>query len=173
MSSSTQLPPTYGVSNLYLFPVFQTREAYRLAVGVEPPPYNERIPIKSWFDPDAHKITRRKIIYENVIACNPDNGAPLADDAGKPMLEPLVIDVAFAGAVNIPFKAPGVPDKPTTGFETPVPLRPLTDNEELFFQFGGTVAVKNKAAFAQLEQLGKFTDQDRALLQAIAAKLGI
>lgn len=171
--SSTQLPyPTYGISNLYLFPVFQTREAYRLAVGVEPPPYNERIPIKSWFDPDAAKNTRRKIIYENVIAYA-ENGAPLVDAAGKPMLEPLVLDVAIAGAVNIPFKAPGVPDQPTTGLEIPVPMRPLTDNEELFLQFGGTVAVKNKAAFAQLEQLGKFTDQDRSLLQAIAAKLGI
>lgn len=115
---------------------------------------------------------RRKIVYENVIAFA-DNGAPLADSDGKPILEPLLIDREFAAVVNIPPKAPGVPDQPTTGIEIPVPLRPLAANEELYFQFGGSVAVKNKDLFPKSESGSGFTDEDRAVLRAIADKLGI
>lgn len=168
----TTLPyPTYGISNLYLFPVYQTREAYRQATGLEAPPYDPNRPLKSWFDPKAMDNPRRKIIYENVIAYA-ENGAPLVGPDGKPLLEPLVIDKDFAAVVNIPFKAPGVPDQPTTGLEIPAPLRAVEETEELFFQFGGTVAVKNKAAFAELE-VGGFSVSDRRLLLAMADKLGV
>ncbi|MCS7025598.1 MAG: hypothetical protein NZV14_12430 [Bryobacteraceae bacterium] len=164
--------PTYGISHLYLFPVYQTREAFRQATGLEPPPYDEKKPIKSWFDPRALENPRRKIIYENVIGYA-SNGAPLVGPDGKPVLEPLVLDREFAATVNIPPKAPGVPDLPHTGEEIPVPLRPLEPNEELFFQFGGSVAVKNKDLFQKLAESAGFSEQDRLLLRKIAAKLGV
>lgn len=162
--------PTYGITHLYLFPVYQTREAYRQATGVEPPPYDPNRPLKSWFDPHAATSPSRKILYDRVIAAAED-GAPLVGPDSKPILEPLMLDKSVAGSVNIPFKAPGVPDQPTTGIEIPVPLRPLFANEELYFQFGGSVAVRNKDLFGKSE-IG-FSTSDRALLQAIADKLGV
>ena len=166
----TTLNPIYGISQLYLFPVFQTREAYRLATGMEAPPYDASKPLKSWFDPRALDNPRRKVIYENVIAYAA-NGAPLVGPDGKPVLEPLVIDKEIAAAVNIPRKGPGIPEQPVTGQEIPVPMRPLAANEEFFFQFGGSVAVRNTDLVDSLES--GFTVRDRTLLKAIADKLGI
>lgn len=167
----TALPyPTYGIHELYLFPVFQTREAYREATGQEPPPYDPHKPIKSWFDPKAADSPRRKVVYDNVLAIG-ENGYPLAGPDGKPMLEPLVIDKEQAATVNIPPKKPGTPDQPVTGHEVPVPLRALAPNEELYFQFGGSVAVRNKDLVARMQE--GFTFEDRALLHRIAEKLGV
>jgi len=164
--------PTYGISNLYLFPVYQTREAYRQATGKEPPPYDENKAVKSWFDPRATEDPRRKIVYENVIAYAA-NGAPLVGPDGKPVLEPLLIERDFAATVNIAPKAVGtLPDVNYTGEEIPVPLRALEPNEELFFQFGGSVAVKNKELFGKLSE-GGFTAEDRMLLRKIAEKIGV
>ncbi|MDX1982025.1 MAG: hypothetical protein SFV51_17265 [Bryobacteraceae bacterium] len=162
--------PTYGISNLYLFPLYQTREAYFQATGKEAPPYNPLKPIKSWFDPKASENPRRTIVYNNVIALA-DNGQPLADDNGKPYTEPLLINRDDAGAVNIPVKDFNKPAEPTTGFEVPVPMREMEEGEELYFQFGGAIAVRNKALWDNLEE--GFTASDRALLHAIAEKLGI
>lgn len=162
--------PTYGIASLYLYPVFQTREAYKQATGMDAPPYDTNKPIKSWFDPAAMSNPKRKIIYDNVIAFA-DNGAPLTGPDGKPVLEPLMLDREDAARVNIPIKAPGLPDQPVTGLEIPVPLRPLEPNEELYFQFGGIVAVKNTDLFGKLET--GFSIEDRALLRAIAGKLGV
>lgn len=162
--------PTYGVEQLYLFPVFQTREAYKLATGQEAPPFDSARDFKSWFDPRAAANPRRKIVYDNVIAFAA-NGGPLVGTDGMPMLEPLVIDRDFAGTVNIPIKGTDVLDQIGTGHEVPVPMRVPDPEEELYFQFGGTVAVRNKALFGALNT--NFNVSDRALLRAIADKLGV
>lgn len=163
--------PTYGITNLYLYPVYQTREAYRQATGREAPPYDDRQPVKSWFDPKALENPRRKLVYDSVIAYA-DNGAPLVGPDGAPILEPLLIEREFAGTVNIPPKGLDVVGIEYNGLEIPVPLRKLEPNEELYFQFGGSVAVKNKDLFSKLEIVG-FTIEDRALLRSIAQKLGV
>lgn len=162
--------PIYGVSNLYRFPVYQTRDAYRQATGQEAPPYDPTKRLKAWFDPDAATNPRRKIVYDNVLSIN-DQGHAIAGPDGKPMLEPLVIDRDEAGRVNIPVKGPGIPDAPFTGPEWPVPLRPLESNEELFFQFAGIVAVRNTDLYPAVQS--GFTGEDRKLLQAIGKKLGL
>lgn len=162
--------PTYGLENLYLFPVYQTREAYQAATGMETPPYNPNKRIKSWFDPEAATSTKRTIIYERTLVAS-DSGMPLAGADGKPLLDVLAISREDAAAVNIPPKGPGILDQPVMGTEVPVPLRELSTNEELFFQFGGSVAVRNKTAFAAIE-IG-FTAEDRAIIREIARKLGI
>lgn len=161
--------PTYGLHHLYRFPVFQTREAYRQATGREAPPYDPAKPPKSWFDPDAAANPRRRLVYETVVAYA-ENGFPLVDAEGKPVLEPLVIDRDFAAVVNIPNKL-GSPDQTVSGPEIPVPLRPLESGEEMYLQFGGSVAVKNKALFDAVATT--YGAEDRALLRAIAEKLGV
>lgn len=162
--------PTYGLETLYRFPVFQTREAFKQATGVDAPPFDPTKDFKSWFDPQAASNPRRKVVYDNVIAYAA-NGAPLVGPDGMPMLEPLVIDREFAVTVNIAMKGVGVLDEHGTGHDVPVPLRPLDPEEEPYLQFGGTVAVRNKTLFPVVDS--GFSAADRALLKAIADKLGI
>ena len=74
-----------------------------------------------------------------------------------------------AATVNIP--PDGTNIEGADVYEVGMPLKPLPSGHELFFQFGGLVAVKDVAAFA--EQVEGFTAADRALIQAIAKKLGV
>ncbi len=161
--------PKYGLSNLYLFPYYQTREDYERSVGQAPPPWDPNRPPKYWFDPNARQSTRRNVVYDFVIATS-ESGTPLVGPDGKPMLDLLVLPKEEAATVNIPPKhvanVPGA-DRP----EVPCPLRALEPDEELAFDFGGVVVVRNKNLYPSLE-VG-FTAEDRALLRAIAAKLGV
>ncbi len=158
--------PVYGVEKLYLFPYYQTREDYRKAFGVEPPPWDESRPPKRWLDPGALGSSRRNVVYDPVIATS-DTGQALVGPDGRPVLDVLVLKKEEAASVNIPPAATNVPGADVP--EAPPPLRRLEANEELFFQFGGLVAVKNKELYQALE-VG-FTAQDRALLKSIAQKL--
>lgn len=161
--------PKYSLDKLYVFPYYQTREDYRRAVGQEPPPWDPNRAPKYWFDPNARQSTRRNVVYDLVIATS-ETGSALVGPDGKPMLDLLVLGKEEAATVNIPPKdltnVPGA-DRP----EVPCPLRPLEPNEELFFDFGGAVAVKNRELWASVD-VG-FTLEDRALLRAIAKKLGL
>jgi hypothetical protein len=77
-----------------------------------------------------------------------------------------------AATVNIPPKGTGTTNVPGADVpEVPVPLRPLEPNEELYFDWGSILMVKNTDLFEQSET--GFTQEDRALLKQIAAKLGI
>jgi hypothetical protein len=162
--------PKYGLDKLYLFRVFQDQEEYRQVTGMEPPEYSDRRPPKFWFDPKAMESPRRNVIYDQVIALGA-NGMPVAGPDGKPVLEPLVLLREEAATVNIPPRVKGVmlgPAEPSV----PVPLRALEEDEELVFEFGGAVGVRNKKLWEELAA-GGFSAEDRALLKAIAKKLGV
>ena len=163
--------PWYGLDTLYIFRQFQTREEYEQVTGKPCPPWTPTKPPKSWFDPDAASSTRRNIVYDNVVAYSA-NGSALKGVDNKPMLESLVISRDDAVIVNIPPKGPGTAN--IMGADVPpvpVPIRALEKNEELFFGIGGGVFVRNLDHQGQLE-VG-FTNDDRALLKAIAGKLGV
>lgn len=160
--------PKYSLGNLYLFPYYPTREDYQRATGQEPPPWNPYRQPKYWFDPAAKDSKSRRVVYERVLA------DPPAGPDGKPMLDVLVLDREEAATVNIPPKGPGATNVPGADApEVPVPLRPLEPDEELAFDFGGIVVVRNKHLWAELERQSGFTAEDRRLLAAIARKLGI
>jgi hypothetical protein len=168
LSNSSEI--RYGIQELYLFPYFQTREDYKKAVGVEPPPFNSNRAPKYWFDPAAKDYSRRSMVYGQSLVYY-SNGSPMADAKGNPVLDVLVINRDEAASVNIPAKHVGAAniagaDAP----EVPMPLRPLEPNEELFFPFPGIVAVRIKGT--QEADRG-FTEEDRAILLAIAKKLGV
>lgn len=159
--------PKYGLDKLFLFKVFQSRQEYREITGSEPPEYTSARPPKFWFDPAAKDSVRRNVVYERVLALGA-NGLPIAGPDGKPCLEPLVLLKDEAANVNIPDnKSNGVAEPPV-----PVPLRALDPDEELAFDFGGAVVVRNKKLWEQIVSEG-FTTKDRELLQAIAQKLGV
>lgn len=157
------------LSSLYLFPVFQTREDFARVMGTAAPPFNPARPVKSWFDAEARKSSRRSVVYDNAIAMA-DSGRPLADENGHPYLEPLLLDREFAATVNIPVKdfSGRIQETPTIGFEVPVPCRELAPGESLFFAIGGAVMVTDGEDTSEF-----FGPKDRALLVAIAQKLGV
>jgi hypothetical protein len=160
----------YGIEKLYLFPYYQTREAYHQATGVEAPKFDPAKPPKFWLDPAAKDSIRRNMAYERVISYAV-NGALLFDENDKPYLEGLVLNKDEAATVNIPPKGLGMTnitgaDRP----EVPPPLRALADDEEFFIPFPGLIAVRIKGT---LEPDRGFTEEDRTLLLAIARKLGV
>lgn len=161
--------PKYGLQELYLFPVYQTREQYQEMTGEEPPPFDPTRPAQYWRDPEALKSNRRVIVYDYALAID-ERGAPKRGPDGKPYLEPLALPKHEAATVNIPYKK--FANEPSSGLpDVPVPCRALHDDEELAFDFGGMVVVKNKN-FASEEVVG-FTRGDRELLRAIAKKLNV
>jgi hypothetical protein len=160
--------PKYGLKSLYLFPYYQTREDYRQSTGQESPAWDSRRAPKYWCDPSAGASVRRNVIYDLVLATAP-NGTPLPGPDGKPQLDVLVLKKEEAATVNIPPDGTNIPGADVP--EVPCPLRPLEPGEELFFDIGGVVAVKNVALYAAME-VG-FTAQDRLLLKAIGRKLGV
>jgi len=160
--------PQYGIENLYLFPVFTTHETFARAIGTNAPEWNPSRSPKYWFDPKAKDSVRSRVAYRQALVTS-EKGAPLADPQGKPLLDVLVLPKEEAATVNIPPNRTNTPgaDAPFV----PVPLRELEANEELFFAFGGVVAVRNTSFEAPAES--GFTASDRALLKAIAAKMGL
>lgn len=160
----------YGLEDLYLFPYYQTREDYLKATGHEPPAWDPKRPPKGWEDPKALQAARRNVVYDFVVAYAL-NGSPLVGNDYKPTLDLLVLTKDEAATVNIPPKGPTVSNIPGADVpEIPPPLRALAANEELFMPFPGVVAVRNKDL--QPLEYG-FNRNDRALLEAIAHKLGV
>ena len=165
--------PVKGFDSLFIFPYYPTREAFEKATGLPCPAWNPNQPPKAWFDPKALESTRRNVVYENTLVYTEDGTIPAGPD-GKPMFDVLVLTKEHAATVNIPDKTKGASTVPGAGRpEVPVPLRALHPDEEVYFIFGQTVAVKNKAAFADQTSQFSFRPQDRELLRAIGLKLGV
>jgi hypothetical protein len=160
--------PQYGIENLYLFPCYGTPDAYQRATGHAAPPWNPNRAPKLWEDPKAKDAPKRTIVYDQALVLD-DKGVPEAGPDGSPLLDLLVLNKDEAATVNIPPDIGNIPGASVP--MVPPPLRALEPNEQLFFPIGGLVAVKNLDLYPQLE-VG-FTAQDRALLNAIAKKLGL
>jgi hypothetical protein len=161
----------YPLNSLYLFPVFQSRAEYFNVTGEQAPPWNPNKPVKTWFDPEARKTTRRTIIYDSALMYH-ENGALVVDPSGQPVLDTLALLKEEAGQVNM------LPDEKMVDYgwgskvaQIPVPLRKLNSNEELVITFGSVVAVRDKSA--AIDTPVHFTTSDRLLLQKIAQKLGV
>jgi hypothetical protein len=162
--------PQYGIENLYIFPYYSTREAYQHATGQEPPAWNSARQPKYWEDLKAKEAPRRTVVYDRALVLD-DKGFPLAGPDGNPVLDLLVLNKEEAATVNIPPNVTNVPGAAAPMI--PPPLRALEPNEELFFPFGGVVAVKNTDLWPSASDRSGFTPEDRTLLQAIARKLGV
>jgi hypothetical protein len=165
--------PQYSIDYLRLFPRYPTREEYRLKTGTEAPPFDPNRNLKRWFDPNPESLSRT-ITYPRVLARN-EEGFPVEDANGKPMLEPMTIDKSFAATVNIP------PDNYTvtvdTGgplYEYECPLRELLPDETLIFGLMNVVVVRNVKLWQDhiVNESNLFLPSDRALLEAIAKAVG-
>jgi len=161
-------PAIVPLANYHLFPRYQTRDDYRKAVGVEPPPFDMRRAPKYWRDPAAMAATRNNVVYANVLLMS-ELGIAIPGSDGRPQLDVLVLSKAEAATVNIPPDATNVPGADVP--EVPMPLRNLEPGMQLEFGFAGVVRVRDTTVAD--DTVGGFTPSDRALLEAIARKLGV
>lgn len=144
----------YGVGELELF-VSYARESYRAAFGVEAPVFDPGARPKLWFDTTAPADPEEEVAYRFVIG------------------DRIVVRHMLAGearAVNIP---PGSYSGPALKAQWGVPVRALDALEALVpSPFGLLVRRLDLWARAE-EDAAHFTTGDRALLRAIAQKLGV
>jgi hypothetical protein len=161
----------FSLYKLFIFPVFQTREEYKQATGEEAPPWDPNQPVKNWFDPAARNTRSRTMLYDRVLLYD-SNGMVVPDENGKPTLDKLALLREVAAQVNMLPSEKLVDYGPGSRMAPiPPPMRELKANEELFFTFGGAVAVRDRAAYKV--EANAFTIGDRVLLQKIADKLGV
>lgn len=156
----------YGVSELALFEVYQTREAYKAKFGVDPPKFDETERPKYWFDttPDTTDM-EADVSY---LVCRKVNNVPKLMRVSVPVWEAIRVNIPDSvqeGAAGIgPY------------IKTPrdLPIRELLPGEALFVDFGGIPGImRADLKAAEDEKAESFTPKDRVMLKAIAAKLGV
>lgn len=159
----------YTIDKLYILPFYPTREAYEKANGRSCPPWDSTRRPQRWENASALDCPDDFVIYDVLATDMKGNGGALTDANGKPYLRKLILPKEIAAAVNIP------PGGVLAGqAEYPPPLRPLDENEELFFDAAsmGGLMVKNTDLYVD-PHANTFTQTDRGVLQAIARKLGV
>jgi len=163
---------TAPLSALNLFPVFPTAEQYKAATGTDAQPFDDTLPIKTWADPDgeAGQIST----YLELLPGTPGPGGMVPYK-----YKDFYMDGGLAAKLNLPT------ERNLTMLQNhakwPMPVRALAVGESLreggMLGMGGTLLV-NDALYGQSQKAavaasGDFTADDRALLQAIAGKLGV
>ncbi len=173
------------VSALFRFPHYNTQADYTRVTGRVCPAFNPAKRIKRWEDPAAATQRKDKVLQYLALAVDCETGVPLAmngDRDGQPYVEPFGMLAGEAATVNIP------PDGATqenfvegVGAQYPDPLKTLSATQALYFEAipgAKNVLVRDLVEYGRLapqiaEDAGKFTADDRALLLAIADKLGV
>jgi hypothetical protein len=165
------------------FRIYANRTEFKAATGQEAPPFDERRKLKRWFDLKAGADGLPEVIYQNNIMIRSDGTFVLKN--GVPVTRPLVLPVEEAQTVNLPPEDPSGNTSIQPGWgEIPCPFRELTQDEilvvagaEAGFLSGKVIMIRNVKLFEeekarQADESGKFTAADRAILKAIAEKLG-
>lgn len=85
----------------FLVPEYATPEEYKKAFNIDPPPFNDRRPIKLWsWNPPADNL--RQVLFHTIAI--DDNGNWLYDNEGKYVTELILMLKTDAPNVNIPPK---------------------------------------------------------------------
>lgn len=123
--------------DLWIFPLYQTREDYAQDHGgKEPPPPDPGIRAKHWYDPAYSDVAEDdgKVVVYNVVERNPRTGAVVVDEQRRPRIGQMVMPTWIAGRVNIPYgTANEFPPEAVISrlAPYPVPIRGLAPVEEL------------------------------------------
>ncbi len=174
--------PKAPLSALDLFSEYPTSEDYQAASGVTPPPFDTTKPLKSWADPGAQSalngLAPNGVLYFTGGAVYPildvtQTPAQLQDGTTTVKSDSLFMTRDQAAAVNLPSKHLGYPG--STLQPAPVPRRALDPAEEIrqVDLFEGLMVINKDLYRHAPSPSSGFTDADRTLLQAIAAKLGV
>jgi hypothetical protein len=154
----------YGISALYLYPTCQSVADFEKATGQKAPAFVPTFRPKYWFDPKVDVSDPEADACYSVAKVT----------ATGPRIVQSCMPAFEAARVNIPSgEAQEGLDDPRARPAREVPVRPLLGNEALVnTPFGLHVVNLDKRA-ERLKTEGAFLPADRALLRAIAAKLGI
>lgn len=163
--------PTAPLAALYLFPVFPTAEEFKRVTGTDAPPFDETKPIKTWADPAA--VPGQFLTYATLVLGPAGLGGVIPYK-----YQAVYLDGEFAVKVNVPS------ERLLTSLQghatVPVPMRELAAGESIRenpAMMGGPLVVNDALYSKQQDNAllasGRFLPADRALLQAIAAKLGV
>jgi len=168
--------PREPLSALYLFQIFGTQDQYKAVTGNPAPAFDPTRPTKRWFDPAATPGDLRTYPTYRIGPSKADGTLTFSPDA-------IYLSGDDAARVNIPNDI----DIARGGFgitaQMPIPMRLLAPGESLRnlpvvpgMPFTSIYVVNDAlyAAQAQADQeaSGKFLAEDRAMLRAIAAKVG-
>ena len=160
------------ITVLNAFPTYATPEDYTRATGQPCPAWTLSKHPKYWFDPKPKKMTTGPdgtayTMYTNSFLGNFD------PDTQLPIFESLMLSLTEASTVNIPPTGTGETNVPGAD-ANPVqcPSKPLTSTQQIV-RYGvlQIPAVRNLDVPLPSDDATNFTNADRALLQAIAAKL--
>lgn len=168
--------PSAPLSDLFQFPVMQTREDYRELFRSEPPEPDPMLRRKHWLDPGYAGMQEddgEEVSYI-VLAVDPRTGQPKLNSNGAPYLTTLTISKYLAGRVNIPAgMANEYPaETPIMRFtQYQIPLRPLHADEYLAMSPGpiSVPIVINRAK--QSVDLRSILDKVRELLSQLESRL--
>lgn len=156
----------YGVSDLGLFEVFETREEFLAKFGEAPPKFDELERPKYWFDTTVDLSDPESEVSYLIV--RKVNGVPKLMRTSMPVWE--------ASRVNIP----DTPEQGAAGvgpyIKTPrdLPIRDLKPGEALFIAFGGTPGImRADLKAAENDKAEYWTPADRTILKNIARKLGV
>ena len=128
--------PQCSLLDIALFPIFQTREDYEKYTGNLCPPYDPNKDMKYWYDPDPNPE-----YDEGYWVVYPFSSDIEVKEGKIGKIKRVVVKKADVGTVNI---GTGRTNEPGTGNVIPVPIRKLTENEELVVGSFSTVFVINK-----------------------------
>jgi hypothetical protein len=163
--------PYEPISVLNAFPTYASREDYERATGQPAPAWNPQRQPKFWFDPKPKKMTTGPdgtpyTIYTNVFL------GGFAEDQ-NPVFETLMLSLAEASAANIPPTGTGQTNVPGADAPAvPCPAKPLSSTQQIV-RYGAFAipTIRNLDVPLPGDSAGGFSDADRTLLQAIAARI--
>ena len=166
------------------FPIYKDRKDYKERTGQEAPPYSPDRPLKFWADVNAGADGAPEVVYLNNIMLKSDGYWFLRN--GAPTTKPLVLTAEEAQTVNLPPEDPsGNTVVPANTKVLACPFRDLGSDEvlaiagpEMGMLSGTQIVIRNTKLYAaelakEADDSGKFTPTDRALLKAIASRLGV
>ena len=151
------------IKTMYLRPVYSTRSAYREATGADAPPHDPHRPLQFWEDPAPSRKLGVFALYDHA----------LQKIDGRWRIAPLVVPLMWAQRINLPPDEGSLPGGSVSETIPPPLSRGLTEDEEIVEGPFGVVIRSRSQYVASLEEVDNFTAQDRALLRAIARKLGV
>lgn len=151
---------------VYAFKEYQTREEYEAETHKPCPSFDNRLPVKKWFDPRGLSFTSYAMVARD------GNGVALKNDEGKPYIEAVSLPRFVSTTVNIPFGSTNAPTSSEVIYP-PIDLTKMKEGESLiFFGIGAPIVIWDGKGQEGGSSEG-FTTADRQLLKAIAKKVGV
>lgn len=154
---------SYGWAEMTLFRTAQTADDFAKVFGAPAPAYDSSRRLKLWYDTTVDQTDPEELVCYTVVKVK--NSMPALGKACMPAWE--------AATPNVPpIETPSQPARQRPAWE--LPIRAMLPNEALVPSlFGGWAVIRTDMRLQREQIEGKFTPEDRRLLEAVARKLGV